>query len=44
LLSQYPLKEFQVVGFDEKMGNRTGVVVWSKMVDEENCRIGVRFA
>jgi len=44
LLSQYPMKESQVVGFDEKMDNRTGVVVWSKMVDEDNCRVGIRFA
>jgi len=44
LLSQYPLRESQVIGFDEKMGNRTGVVVWSKMIDEETCRAGIRFA
>lgn len=44
LLSQHPLKESQVVGFNEKLGNKTGVVVWSKMVDEENCRVGLRFA
>ncbi|MEJ2268603.1 MAG: hypothetical protein P8Y04_02385 [Desulfobulbaceae bacterium] len=44
LLSQYPLRESQVIGFDEKMNNRTGVVVWSKMMDEDNCRVGIRFA
>ena len=44
LLVQYPIKESQVIGFDEKMGNKTGVVAWSKMIDEENCRVGVRFA
>jgi DNA-binding response OmpR family regulator len=44
LLSQYPLKESQIVGFDEKMGNRTGVVAWSKMMDKENWRVGIRFA
>ncbi len=43
-LSQVPLKESQVVGFDEKLGNRTGVVVWSKMVGDELCRTGIRFA
>lgn len=43
-LIHYPLKESQVIGFDEKVDSRTGVVVWSKMVDEENCRVGVRFA
>ena len=44
VLIHYPLKESQVIGFDEKVDSRTGVVVWSKMVDEENCRVGVRFA
>jgi DNA-binding response OmpR family regulator len=44
LVTPYPLKESQVIGFDEKMGNRTGVVVWSRMVDAENCRAGIKFA
>ena len=44
LLTPYPIKESQVIGFDEKINNRTGVVAWSKMVDEENCRAGVKFA
>ena len=44
ILTRHPLKESQVVGFDDTMGNRTGVVVWSKMIDEENCRVGIRFA
>ncbi|MBI5558363.1 MAG: response regulator [Deltaproteobacteria bacterium] len=44
LLSQYPLKESQIIGFDEQMGNRTGVVAWSKMTDEGNWRVGIRFA
>jgi DNA-binding response OmpR family regulator len=44
ILTQHPLKESQVIGFDETLGKKTGVVVWSKMVDEENCRAGVRFA
>lgn len=43
-LTSHPLKESQVIGFDGKLDNRTGVVVWSKMVDKENCRVGVRFA
>ena len=38
LLSKHPLKESQVVGFNEKLGNKTGVVVWSKMVDEESAK------
>jgi len=44
LLTRYPLKESQVIGFDDKMDNRIGVVVWSKMIDEEKCRVGIRFA
>jgi len=44
LLTQHPLKESQIIGFDDKMGNRTGVVVWSKMVDDDKCRAGIRFA
>ena len=44
LLTRYPLRESQVISFDEKLDNRSGVVVWSKMVDEENCRAGIRFA
>jgi len=44
LLTPHPLKESQIIGFDETLGKKIGVVVWSKMVDEENCRVGVRFA
>jgi DNA-binding response OmpR family regulator len=43
LLSRYPLEKSQIIGFDEEMGNRTGVVVWSIMIDEENCRVGLEF-
>jgi CheY-like chemotaxis protein len=43
LLTQYPIKESQVIGFDETLDNKTGVVAWSRMIDEENCRVGVRF-
>ena len=44
LVTPYPLQKSQVIGFDEKLKNRTGVVAWSKMTDEENCRVGVKFA
>ena len=44
LVTPHPLKESQIISFNEKVENRTGVVVWSKMIDEENCRVGVRFA
>lgn len=43
LLSRYPLEKSQIIGFDEEMGNRTGVVVWSIMIDEEKCRVGLEF-
>ena len=43
LLSRYPLEKSQIIGFDEEMDNRTGVVVWSLMIDEENCRVGLEF-
>jgi len=44
VLSPYRLKEFQVIGFDEKLDNKTGVVIWNKMIDEDKCRVGIRFA
>ena len=44
LVTPYPLKEAQIIGFDEKMGSRIGVVAWSRMVDAENCRAGIKFA
>ena len=44
LLSSYPLNESQIIGFDEKNENKTGVVTWSKMIDDNICRAGVKFA
>lgn len=44
MLTAYPLRENQVVGFDGKMNNRVGVVAWSRMVGEESFRVGIRFA
>lgn len=43
-LTPYPLKESQVISFDEKLDRKIGVVAWSKMLDMENCRVGVKFA
>jgi CheY-like chemotaxis protein len=40
----HPMHESLVVSFDESLDNRMGVVVWSKMEDEDKCRVGVRFA
>ena len=44
LLTSYPLRESQVVGFNGKMDERFGVVAWSRMVDKESFRVGIRFA
>ena len=44
LLTRFPLKKSQVISFDEKNENKTGVVTWSEMIDEDNCRVGVKFA
>jgi DNA-binding response OmpR family regulator len=43
-LTQYPLKESQVISFDEKLDNKLGVVAWSKMIDDKNCRVGAKFS
>jgi len=43
-LTPYPLRESQVISFDEKLDKKIGVVAWSKMIDEESCRVGVKFA
>jgi DNA-binding response OmpR family regulator len=44
LMTDYPLKSSQIVGFGEELGNRSGVVVWSAMVNEQTYRAGVKFA
>ena len=44
LLSLYPLKTGEVVSFSEDLENKSGVVVWSNMLDEHQCRAGIRFA
>jgi len=44
LLSLYPLKTNEVVSFGADMGHKSGVVVWSNMLDEHRCRAGIRFA
>jgi len=44
LLTPFPLKEKQVISFDEKLDRKIGVVAWRKMLDSENCRVGVKFA
>lgn len=44
LLTNYPLKESQVISFGADLANKTGVVVWSTMFDSKVCRAGVKFA
>jgi response regulator RpfG family c-di-GMP phosphodiesterase len=44
LLARFSLKISQVIGFNEDMGNRSGVVIWSTMLDNQSCRAGIRFA
>ena len=43
LLTKFPLKESQIVCFDEELTGRMGVVAWSMMLDEVTCRAGIRF-
>ena len=44
LLSPYPLKASDVLSFDENVGRKSGVVVWSSMFNGQQCKTGIRFA
>lgn len=44
LVTRYPLRVEQVLGFEDDMPCKTGIVVWSVMEKNNNCRTGVRFA
>ena len=44
LLTQCPIRKTEVLSFDERFHHRSGVVVWSHMVDDQTCRAGIRFA
>lgn len=44
LVTAYPLKVSQIIGFDEDLQKKSGVVVWSKMLENQKCRAGIRFA
>jgi DNA-binding NtrC family response regulator len=44
LLTDFPLLSSQIVTFEHKALVRTGVVIWSTMLDERTCRAGVQFA
>lgn len=43
LTTAYPLKASDVISFGKDMEERTGVVVWSSMLDEQTCRAGIKF-
>jgi len=38
------LKPDQVLSFDKELGHRSGVVVWSSLLEDQNCKAGIRFA
>jgi DNA-binding response OmpR family regulator len=44
LLTNYPLKESQIISFGDDLANKMGVVVWSTMFDTNVCRAGIKFA
>jgi len=44
LLTDFPLKISQIIGFEAELDNRSGVVVWSSMVAEGTYRAGIKFA
>jgi two-component system, response regulator, stage 0 sporulation protein F len=44
LITPCPLKPTQVISFDETLERRSGVVVWSNLLDDHRCRAGIRFA
>ena len=44
LVTTYPLRVSQIIGFDEDLQKKSGVVVWSRMLEDQKCRAGVRFA
>ncbi|MDW7771678.1 MAG: response regulator [Desulfobulbaceae bacterium] len=44
LMTSYPLKVSQIISFDEALQKKSGVVVWSRILDNHKCRAGIRFA
>ena len=38
------LKPRQVISFDEQLGRKSGIVIWSSLLDDERCKAGIRFA
>ncbi|MBU0679923.1 MAG: response regulator [Proteobacteria bacterium] len=44
LLTRYPLQVKQILSFRANRADKTGIVVWSTMQENNTCRAGVRFA
>ncbi len=44
LVTSYPLRAEQVLSLRANMDDKTGIVVWSSMEENDTCRVGVRFA
>ncbi len=44
LIIPRPLKKNQIISFDEDMERKSGVVVWSSLLHDQRCRVGIRFA
>ncbi|MFH7319600.1 response regulator [Desulfurivibrio sp. D14AmB] len=43
LLTDYPLRPYQVINFENQALNCAGIVAWSTMIDAQTCRAGVCF-
>jgi CheY-like chemotaxis protein len=43
VLTQIPLRTNQVISFDQEFSGRSGIVIWSTMLDNQFCRAGVKF-
>ena len=43
LVTDFPLKVAQIVDFDKSLNHKSGVVVWSKLLEDRTCRAGIKF-
>lgn len=44
IMTPCSLKPMQVISFDETLDQKSGVVVWSSLLEDNRCKAGVRFA
>jgi hypothetical protein len=44
IMTPCSLKPMQVISFDEGLDQKSGVVVWSSLLEDNRCKAGVRFA